>query len=238
MESEVDIGANAELRISSVAATFARPAGRPAPSLSRVVARVGPAGKLWWTPQPLVMLAGSQHRSEVSIKLDATAELLWLEVAVLGRHGEPGGILISRRSLDIAGQPVNRQELRLGTAANGMSGPAVTGGARAVASCLIVHPEWGRERSSSPPRPPSFPEQPTRPRPGLASRPGTTARVAMTPLAAPRAIEILGLAQSVHEIRGGWEMLALQIEDRAPWTSRALRSCMAPSSWPTLGGEP
>lgn len=178
-------------------------------------------------PQPMVVLAGAQHRSEVAIEVAATGELFWLETAVLGRHGEPGGLLVSRRSLDIAGQAVSRQELRLGVTANGMSGPAVTGGARAVASFLVVHPEWERIStssltwslsSSSAGGAPSASESP---RAGGRAAP----RAGILPLASKRAVEILGLGQSVHEIHRAWELLASQIEAEAPCTSRALRSC-------------
>ncbi len=72
--------------------------------------------------------------------LEAGAALVWREEIVLGRHREPSGSVITRTSVDLAGAPLLRHELALGPEHPTSAGPAVTAGARAAGSVLLVGP--------------------------------------------------------------------------------------------------
>lgn len=66
------------------------------------------------------------------------ARLLVRDELVLGRHGEPPGSVRQRLRACIDNRPPHDQELRVGPHAPESTGPAVTGGRRAVGSVLLV----------------------------------------------------------------------------------------------------
>ncbi len=241
LDCHVDVGDRAQLQVSSVAATLVRPSRTAAPSRYTVTARVGSSGHLLWTPHPLVACSGCDHRSTVSIDLAATGAVFWVDIAVLGRHDEPGGTLISRRSVNLDGRPINRHELRLGLPAHGMNGPAVTGCARVVASCLVVNPEWSSFPWTDPSSRHNFvlsghesdaggaqtggPQRDTSALAGhTTGRDARGPRVGLVPLAAAPAVEILGFAGSVGELLESWDLLATSFARRAPETAKMLRA--------------
>ncbi len=236
LTTHVSVGPGARLRIGSVAPTAVRPGRGDAASRSDVTARIGPSARLRWLPQPTVLLAGSRHRSCSSIELGTGAELFWVEVVVLGNHDGPTGEVVSRRSVDVDGRALSRQELRLGTGDPTLAGPAVVGSARVVGSFLAVHPEWSNPAS------PGSDASPPGPGPGLGApatppdAPGTEparqalceppARVGIMPLAGA-AVELVGVGQSVRAVLRGWEALADRFADRAPVTSGAVKDYVA-----------
>ena len=81
--------------------------------------------------EPLVAVTACRHRTEAVITLASGAELFWAEVTVLGRYGEVGGDVWTRRSVDLAGRPLNRQSSSMVAADRRCSDPAVLSGARA-----------------------------------------------------------------------------------------------------------
>lgn len=139
---EVEIGPGAGLTIRTAAASVALPG--PGPSSIRVRAAVAAGGRLRWLPEPVVAAQGCRHRMEARVELEAGAGLLWREEVILGRHGEGAGSVLTRSAVDLDGAPVLRQELALGPEHPGAAGPAVSAGARAVGSVLVVDEAWAK----------------------------------------------------------------------------------------------
>ena len=137
---EIVVGVGARLTVRTVAASIALPG--VGPSCVRVRATVAGGGGLRWLPAPVVAARGCVHHMEATVVLEADARLVWREELVLGRHGEPPGSVSSRASVDVDGTPLLRHELALGPEHPAAGGPAVTAGARAVGSVLLVGAPW------------------------------------------------------------------------------------------------
>jgi urease accessory protein len=192
LSTTLEVGDGARLAVGTAAATYARPGAAGEESLATVEVRVGRGGRLSWMPEPLVAVSGCRHRAEAVIDLAEGAELFWAEMTVLGRHGEVGGDVWVRRSVDLAGRPLSRQEVAMVAADRTRSDPAVLGGARVVASCLVVHPEWHADPTGGEPPVPEGSEPPA-----LVTTGAT--RAGVLHLAGPAA-EIVGLGQSVDDV--------------------------------------
>ena len=173
---EIVVGSSARLTVRTVAASIALPG--VGPSCVRVRAAVAGGGELRWLPEPVVAAQGCVHQMEATVVLEAGARLVWREELVLGRHGEPPGSVSSRASVDVDGTPLLRHELALGPEHPAAAGPAVTGGARAVGSVLLV----GAPRAG----------------PHTATVLGPTGVV--LPLAGP-GVQVTALAESAAELR-------------------------------------
>lgn len=222
LSTRVRIEQGACLRIGSIAPTAIRPGHGDSPSRTDVTASVGPSAQLQWLPQPTVLLAGSRHRACCSIELAHGAELFWVEVLVLGDGGNPSGEIVARRSVDVAGLALSRQELRLGSGDPTVEGPSVYGSARVVGSFLAVHPEWTNpapgnrlprpSNAGCPPEPWEF---------DVPRKPPT--RVGILPLEGA-AVELVALGSSVRAVLDSWEQLARSFANRAPETSGVIES--------------
>ncbi|WP_131745793.1 urease accessory protein UreD [Frankia sp. Cppng1_Ct_nod] len=161
---DISVGAGVRLVLRSVAATVALPGHGDGPSLFDVHATVASGGVCEYLPEPTVAARGCHHLMQATVRLAATARLVWREEIVLGRFGEAAGSVSSalRVDVDTAGdpgtrtrtrtstrtgsntarmtRPLVRQDLRLGPDAPGLDGPAVLGGARAIGSLLVAGP--------------------------------------------------------------------------------------------------
>lgn len=87
------------------------------------------------TPEPTVVTAHAQHRSEVRAVLDADAALLVTERVQLGRAGEDPGRWAGLLHVDRDGWPLLRHEVALGP---GSPGQDVLGAPTALVSTLRV----------------------------------------------------------------------------------------------------
>lgn len=135
---EVVVGEAAGLTVRSAAASLVLP-GRPSrPSRSVVEISVAKGARLDWRLEPVVSVAGSDHRSRTSVELADTAGLVHSEVVVLGRHGEGPGDLEGRLDLERAGQPLLRHRAGYGSRWPGWEGPGGTAGRRVVATAVEV----------------------------------------------------------------------------------------------------
>lgn len=135
---EVTVAAGAALTVRSAAAQLVLPAPTPAASTMGLAVDVGPGGSLRWLPEPTVLVRGADHRLHTTVILDREAELVWRDEVVLGRDAEAGGSLLHRLRVERAGAPLLCTEVALGPAWPTAAGPAATGGARVVASTLLV----------------------------------------------------------------------------------------------------
>ncbi|MFB8397761.1 urease accessory protein UreD [Streptomyces yangpuensis] len=134
-------GPGARLALASAAATLALPgrAGEPARYDAELDLEDGASVR--WLPEPLVSVRGSDLRVHTRVRLAPTARLLLREEQVLGRHGEPSGLLRSRLTVTRGGRPLLDQELACGPGApGGWDGPAGLAGHRAVGQLLVVDP--------------------------------------------------------------------------------------------------
>jgi urease accessory protein len=133
---DIAVGPGARLIVRTAAASVALPGNGP--SEVHVRATVAAGGQLRWFPEPVVAAAGCVHHMAATVDLEEGAVLVWREELILGRHGEVGGSVVTRASVDLAGQPLLRHELALGPRYPWAAGPAVTAGARAVGSLVIA----------------------------------------------------------------------------------------------------
>lgn len=111
---DIEVGRGASLAITSAEAAIALPGPDGAWSASEVHAHVAAGGFLCWRPQPLLVTAGAAHRGVAYLEVDDGGTALWWEELVLGRTGEAPGSLVARLTVDHAGTPLVRHELRVG----------------------------------------------------------------------------------------------------------------------------
>ena len=133
---DIDVGPGASLAVRTAAASVVLPG--PLPSRLVLRARVAAGGSLVWHPEPTVAARGCRHQVEARIELDPGARLEWWEELVLGRYGERPGSIAARLDVDRGGLPLLRHQIGLGPDHPAWASPAVTGGARAYGSVVVV----------------------------------------------------------------------------------------------------
>lgn len=147
---DLTVGPGAELEVRSVAAALAFPGPSPGWSTTTTAARVGADGELRWLVDPTVLVKGCDHRADARIELSPGARLVWREEVVLGRSGEPSGSVCQRLRIDRAGRPLLRTGHAVGPAWPASTGPAGTGGHRALGTLVVVGPAAGRAAVPAP----------------------------------------------------------------------------------------
>jgi urease accessory protein len=141
------VDAGAAVSVGSAAATVVQRGHAGGVAAFAVSAEVGEGSRLRWAPEPTVVCAGASWHARATVDCAPGSSLRWREVLVLGRYGEPAGEVVSRLDVTVAGEPLLRQETRLGCAGgSATSGPAVSAGRRVLGSLLLVAPEEELER--------------------------------------------------------------------------------------------
>ncbi|MDH4363592.1 MAG: urease accessory protein UreD, partial [Acidimicrobiia bacterium] len=139
----VNVGPEAELRLTSVAASLVLPGPRGDTSATTTTVTVANGARLWWLPEPTIVAAEADHRADTTVRLGDGVELVWVEEVVLGRHGETAGRLRSRLRIEgRAGVPLLCSGLDTGRP--GWDGPAGLAGCRAVAQVVLLGPPADR----------------------------------------------------------------------------------------------
>jgi len=143
---DVDVGAGSVVRVRSVAAQLAQPDPRGRSSLAVTEADVAAGAELDWQPEPLISVAGSDHRMTTLLRIATGARVRWTDAIVLGRTGEPPGRVASRLRVEIDGAVVLDHDLvaGLGRAAGDrdpLRGPGANGRARTLTSTVVVEPD-------------------------------------------------------------------------------------------------
>ena len=110
--------------------------------------KVGAGGWLDWLPQETILFDGAALDRRVTLDLGPGAGCLFLETIVLGRHamGETvkGLALRDHRMVTREGAPLWSEPMTLDSRALARAaGPAILGGARAMATLVLVHPGAG-----------------------------------------------------------------------------------------------
>ncbi|MGW0362837.1 urease accessory protein UreD [Streptomyces sp. NPDC002990] len=140
---EATAGPGAHFALASAAATLALPGPGGEPARYDVRLTLEEEASVWWTPEPLVSVRGSDLRVRTRVRLAPTARLVLREEQVLGRTGEAPGLLRSRLAVTRGGRPLLDQELACGPGApGGWDGPAGLAGHRALGQLLVVDPAF------------------------------------------------------------------------------------------------
>ena len=139
---ELSVAAGAVLVVGSAAATVALPGADPAQPASRheLRARVGAGGLLVVLGAPLVASRGCRHEVSASVELAAGARLVWRDLLVPGRSGEPGGEVTTRLRVTRLGAPLLDTELSAGS----------LGGVRCAGTLAVVGVDLDRTRRYGP----------------------------------------------------------------------------------------
>jgi urease accessory protein len=128
---EVEVGAGCTLEVEDVGGTVAY----PGVSSWRLVARVGPGGRLIWRGLPFVVASGARARRVTEISLEPGAAVLLRDTLVLGRHGENGGAIRSELHVRQEDRPALVETLEADAA---MPQVGVLGGHRVLDSVVAV----------------------------------------------------------------------------------------------------
>lgn len=115
------------------------------PARARVEMTVGAGGWLDWLPQETILFDGAALDRDTVIDLAPGAGCLALEMLVLGRLAMGETLarlhLRDRRTIHAGGRVVHHDALALDDAGLArLAGPALTGGARAMATLVMVSP--------------------------------------------------------------------------------------------------
>ncbi|MEV8533371.1 urease accessory protein UreD [Streptomyces sp. NPDC051211] len=136
-------GPGARLAVGSAAATLALPGPAGEPARYDVHLTLDREAAVRWLPEPLVSVRGSDLRVTTRAELAPGARLLLREEQVLGRTGEMPGLLRSRLTVLLDGNPLLDQETTGGPGApGGWDGPAGLAGHRAFGQLLVVDPDF------------------------------------------------------------------------------------------------
>lgn len=116
------------------------------PARAEVRLQVGPGGWLDWLPQETILFDGCALERETRVDLAPEAGCLLLETVVLGRLARGETLarlhLRDRRVVRRAGRVIHHDALALDDAAlPRLGGPALLGGARALATLAIIAPQ-------------------------------------------------------------------------------------------------
>lgn len=132
---DIEVGPGASLVLRTVAATVALPGPHGLPSTTIVRASVAAQGRLVYQPEPVVAAAGCAHRMVSLVELHATAELVWWEELVAGRHGENPGRLSQQLRLRYAATTLLAQQIATDDV---WTSPAVVGAGRTAGTVIVV----------------------------------------------------------------------------------------------------
>ena len=119
IEVRVIVEAGAHLDLGSVAATIALPSTRRVDSTMSWHIELGPGARLYLHPQPTVVAAGADHRSEIVVAMSDDAILTLAEDVQIGRAAElgdkdAGGHWEGGLHVDVGDVPALRHRVALG----------------------------------------------------------------------------------------------------------------------------
>ncbi|MBW3546821.1 MAG: urease accessory protein UreD [Actinobacteria bacterium] len=128
---EVRVGGGAHLHVTSAAASLVQPGPWGERSRLDLDLSIAAGGSLHWAPEPTVVFAGADHDARTRVTVGAGADLVLVEVLVLGRCGEAPGHLRWRTDVDGDVGPVLRTGLDIGApgwdGAGGLAAHRTTG---------------------------------------------------------------------------------------------------------------
>ena len=132
---ELELEPATRVEVRGVAATLVHPGAVGGRSQAAVDVTLGADAHLVWWPEPLIAIAGCDHRLLTTIHLAAGARLQWVDEVVCGRTDEPGGTVHLRQRIVLDGRPVADHDLVVGPAA---SGPGWHGDRRVLVTAVEI----------------------------------------------------------------------------------------------------
>jgi urease accessory protein len=135
---DIHLGVGSTVQLRSTAATVVQPGPCPGAARWAVRASVAEGAVLDWQPEPTVVCDGAELHSRVQVTLQLGAQAILREEVVLGRAGQRGGRFIGEFTIEWAGVPLLAHTLLLDGADPALTGPAGTGGARAVGMLAVI----------------------------------------------------------------------------------------------------
>lgn len=138
----VDVGANAEVQLTSTGATRVyRCRDEAELAYQQTEVRVGAKALLEYLPDPLIPFAGARYRQETRIELEEGAGLFWWETLAPGReaHGELFAYSLVESDLTVSahGAPIALERWRLEPNLRPLTSPARLGPYRYVTTFTI-----------------------------------------------------------------------------------------------------
>ncbi|HEU0089750.1 MAG TPA: urease accessory protein UreD [Pseudonocardiaceae bacterium] len=140
----VHVGPGIALQVCAAAATVVQPGHLEAAARWTVAADLADGAVLDWRPEPTVICDGAELRSTMAVTLHRDARVMLRELAVLGRAGQRGGRFSGELTVARDGVPLLAHTLLLDGADAALTGPAGTGGARAIGAVVAVGEGIGR----------------------------------------------------------------------------------------------
>jgi urease accessory protein len=111
IEMRVELGEDARVEITDIAAMVAHD-GRGGPHATlQTTARLAPGAVFVWDAKPLVLCAGCAVRRTIALELAAGATALLRDTIVLGRPGQPPGVLKTCTTVRYAGVALHHETL-------------------------------------------------------------------------------------------------------------------------------
>jgi urease accessory protein len=108
-----------------------------------------------WRPEPLISVAGSDHRMVTILRLESGAAVRWTDTIVLGRTDERPGRIAARLRVEVDGAPVLDHDLLAGLGRavgpipsgdrDPLAGPGANGRARTLTSTFVHGPDAAAE---------------------------------------------------------------------------------------------
>jgi len=138
---KLHVGENTTLDVRSTGATVARAGADQSASTTDVVAEVGDHATLRWLVEPGMAVAGATHVAEATVRMSASARLLWRDEVVLGRFAEAPGTWSTGLRVEQMGRALVTTRLGVGPSAPGWGSSAVLDGSRVVVSLVVVDPD-------------------------------------------------------------------------------------------------
>ncbi len=108
----VDVGADTDLRVRSVAATLAQPGPHGGPSTACTTATVAGGARLDWCPEPTIAVAGCHHTARTHVIAALGSDVRWVDELVGGRHGAPAGSVVLHQRIELGGAPLLHHTVR------------------------------------------------------------------------------------------------------------------------------
>jgi urease accessory protein len=136
---DVEVGPDADLVLTGVAATLALPGPAGRPSRLAVRLRVADGAGLQYLPEPTVVTRRADHHGELHAELGAASRLRCREVLVAGRSGDPSGRFRGLVRVQDGTRPLLVQEQELGDPAL-QDSAAHLAGRRVLGTEVLV---WG-----------------------------------------------------------------------------------------------
>jgi urease accessory protein len=137
---ELHLEDGARASVTAAGASIAQGGSVGEPARLRALVSVGEEARLHAEPAALIVADGGSVEVTVSLELAASASVLWRELIVLGRCGEPGGSARLAWSVRRDGEPVLVQLVDL-TDASLVAWRGMLGSERVIASALVTEPE-------------------------------------------------------------------------------------------------